>query len=135
MFNSSVLDLIILLAFTYFVGSLLLSSINESITQGLRSLRQTHLKAAIENLLFDEKWKGFVQNTLMKSPQILSLMKDKNTYPAYIPANNFVLAVIEQINPEEYTSDKIQNAIEQSALPEQFKKVLKTIATKATGNL
>lgn len=39
MFNSPVLDLVILLSFTYFIGSLILSAINEAIAGAFR-LRQ-----------------------------------------------------------------------------------------------
>jgi hypothetical protein len=139
MLNSAVLDLVILLTFTYFIGSLLLSAINESLTQGIWKLRQKNLKTALENLFFDGAWKGFVDNTLLKSPHIQSLAKgvinEKENFPAYVPANNFILALIEQIGSANYSSATLQNAIGNSQLPLQLKTVLQNIAAKADNKI
>lgn len=95
MFNSPVLDLVILLSFTYFIGSLILSAISEAIAGGLR-LRQRQLKSSIENMFFSSDWKVFIQKQFTKSPHIQSLMEKSGKYPAYIPAKSFVLAIVEQ---------------------------------------
>lgn len=66
MFESPVIDLAILLSLTYFVASLLLSAINETLVNGFLRLRQTNLKTAFENLLLGKSdaerdaWKKFV---------------------------------------------------------------------------
>lgn len=95
MFNSPVIDLVILLSFTYFIGSLILSAITEALAGGLR-LRPKQLKSGIENMFFTRDWKIFVQKQFSKSPHIQSLMRDSGRYPAYIPAKSFVHAIVEQ---------------------------------------
>jgi hypothetical protein len=49
MFSSPVLDLVILLSFIYFTGSLILSTINEAIAGSLR-LRPGQLETTLQNL-------------------------------------------------------------------------------------
>ena len=88
MFNSPVINLIILLSFTYFIGSLILTSVNEFIAALFR-LRQKQLQFALENLFPGTNWEAFVQGTLIKSPHLQSLMKTATEYPAYIPAKSF----------------------------------------------
>lgn len=135
MFNSPILDLIILLAFTYFMGSLLLSTINESIANGLFRLRQNGLKNAMELLFLKPEWKTFVQKQFIKSPHIQSLMRDAKKYPAYIPANNFILTVIQMLGSKDYVQGKLQETIANATLPEDFKQVLQDIAAKADNKL
>lgn len=106
MFNSPVLDLVILLSFTYFIGSLILSAINEAIAGGLR-LRQKQLKFAIENMFFSSDWKTFIQKQFSKSPHIQSLMKSSGRYPAYIPAKSFVLAIVEQFRKAQQKIEEV----------------------------
>lgn len=105
MFNSPVIDLVILLSFTYFIGSLILSAINEAIAGGLR-LRPKQLKSALESMLFGKDWKPFVKNHLAKSPHLQSLMKRDGRYPAYIPAKTIVHAIVEQFRKAE--CDQVQ---------------------------
>jgi len=135
MLNSPVLDLVILLAFTYFIGSLLLSTINESISQGLFRLRQGSLKKALEGLFFDPSWKEFIKNRFIKSPHIQSLMREEDRYPAYIPSNNFILALIGILGSENYIQGNLQKAIAGADLPGDFKKILMDIAAKADNKL
>ena len=104
--NSPVLELIILLSFTYFIGSLLLSAIYEAIAGAFR-LRPKGLKFALENLLFGNDWKPFVKNQLAKSPHIQSLMKSAGRYPAYIPAKSFVHAIVEQFRKAQSQPDDV----------------------------
>ncbi len=134
MFDSPILDLIILLSFTYFIGSLILSSINEAIAGTLR-LRQKHLRYVLEGLLFDSAWPVFVKDRLLKSPHIQSLMRRSERYPAYIPALNFVLAVIENLGSADFTQGKLRSSISSSSLPAQFKQVLLDLEAQAEGNL
>src|ERR1041384_1363591 len=104
MFNSPVINLVILLSFTYFVWSLMLSAINEFIIS-IFKYRQRNLKNALENLFFDPTWKTFFQDKLINSPHLESLFRKKGKYPAYIPSSNFVYSIIEQIGPENFSAD------------------------------
>ncbi len=106
MFNSPVLDLVILLSFTYFIGSLVLSAINEAIAGTFR-LRQKDLSKGLLHFFLDPQWKSFVKNTLLKSPHLQTLMKTKGKMPAYIPPQNFVLALIENLDGEAYKNGNI----------------------------
>lgn len=107
MFNSPVLDLVILLSFTYFISSLILSAISESIAGSLR-LRQNDLCRAMENMFFSAEWKVFVRTRLTKDPNIESLMKQKGRTPAYIPAQNFILAILNYIDPVRYAQGVLE---------------------------
>src|SRR5258708_39669674 len=110
MFNSSAIDLVIVLSFTYFIGSLMISAINEAVAGGGR-WRSNHLEASLKLLLFDSDWANFVDQQLMKSPHIESLMKAPGKYPAYIPAKNFVQALIGIMGAANYTSAGLPQAI------------------------
>ncbi|MXV50479.1 hypothetical protein GS399_05795 [Pedobacter sp. HMF7647] len=126
---SPVLDLVILLSFTYFIGSLILSAINEAIAGGLR-LRPKQLKFALEHIFFDKDWKFFIQRNIARSPHIQSLMKKNGRYPAYIPAKNFVLAVIEQFKnssedgKSDYGKVKLSESVDKLVIPVPLKKIL-----------
>lgn len=135
MFDSPVVDLVILLTFTYFTSSLILSSINEGISQGLFHLREKNLQKAIERLFITENWKNFVQSDFIKSAHIQSLMKDEGKYPIYIPANNFFLFVVEKIGSHNFIEGKLQQAISSANLPDEFKKVLLDIAAQGDNKL
>lgn len=127
MFNSPVIDLVILLSFTYFIGSLILSAINEAIAGGLR-LRPRQLKFALENMLFGKDWKPFVKNQLARSPHLQSLMKRDGRYPAYIPAKSIVQAIVEQFRKAHvpYQAGLLSTSINQKELliPRCMKEIL-----------
>jgi hypothetical protein len=130
MFNSPILDLVILLSFTYFIGSLMLTTINEAIAAML-VLRAKSLKHSLENLIFSQNWTAFVQKTISKSPHIQSLQSDINKFPSYIPARNFVLTIIEQLPNESYNTAMIAAAIKGSAIPVEFQNLLLDLWEKA----
>ena len=90
---SPIINLILLLAFTYFIASLLVTSVNEAIA-GVFKLRQKQLKMGLTNLFFTQKeaWVKYIEGEFMSSPFIESLKKDPESFPAYIPAKNFALA-------------------------------------------
>jgi hypothetical protein len=134
MFSSPVLDLVILLSFTYFTGSLILSTFNEALSSIFRT-RPRQLQQSLETLFFSSSWTSWVQNTLMKSPHIQSLMKAQDKYPSYIPASNFVLVVIGQIGAASFNQAGLQQAILTSALPLQFKSVLADLAAKGGNDI
>ncbi|HEV8286020.1 MAG TPA: hypothetical protein VGQ09_17045 [Chitinophagaceae bacterium] len=132
MFNSPILDLVIFLSFTYFIGSLILSAINEAIAGTLR-LRQKDLAKALNKFFFDPQWKNFLKNTLLKSPHIQSLMKAKDRIPAYIPARNFIMALTENINPIAYKNGEFsKTTLAASGLPPEAIKVIETIGKQVS---
>ena len=133
--DSPIIDLVILLTFTYFTSSLILSSINEGISQGIFHLREKNLKKAIEVLFISSEWKKYVKTDFVKSPHIQSLMRDQGKYPTYIPANNFLLFVIEKIGSEHYIENKLQESIKNANIPLEFKKVLLDLAAKGDNKL
>lgn len=136
MFSSPVLDLVILLSFIYFIGSLILSTINEAIAGTFR-LRPLQLETSLQNLFFDDNgaWKTWVDKTLKTNPNIQSLMKSTDKFPSYIPASNFVLAVITQLRAGDYkTGGDLQAAITASGLPPVFQKVLADLALQANND-
>src|SRR5579864_4837591 len=102
MFNSTVLDLVILLSFTYFIGSLLISSLQEIIATVL-NWRANDLEKALDGLLFDSNWKSFLKDKVYKSPFFTVLQRDANKFPSYIPAGNFARAVIQQLGGSDMT--------------------------------
>ena len=135
MFDSPVIDLVILLTFTYFTSSLILSSINEGISQGLFHLREKNLQKAIELLFITKTWKSYIKSDFIKSAHIQSLMKKAGKYPTHIPANNFFLFVVEKLGSENYQEGKLQVAIAASNLPDEFKQVLLDIAAQGNNRL
>lgn len=136
MFNSPVLDLVILLSFIYFIGSLILSTVNESISAFFNS-RPKQLKESMQTLLFDNdgKWKEWIDGDFINNPNIQALMKVNGKYPSYIPAGNFVLAVITQLRTGGLAPNgDIQQAINNSGLPPVFQKVLSDLALQVNGD-
>jgi hypothetical protein len=142
MFNSPVIDLVILLSFTYFIGSLILSALNESIAGTFR-LRQEELKKGINKFFLDSHWRAFVKNIFIKSPHIQTLMKKEDKFPVYIPARNFVLAIVQHLDGNAYKSGNIvsnrvkdidKQDTEKDILPDELVIVLKTIM-KQVSNL
>lgn len=135
MFNSPVLDLVILLSFTYFVGSLMLSAINESLS-ALMKTRAKDLKKTLVNLLLDPGWTAFAQTNLLTSQHIKSLMNNTKQFPSYIPAQNFILFIIEQLSKTGiFASNNIGPAIAASGLPPSMKGVLHDLLAKAQANV
>jgi hypothetical protein len=130
MFNSPILNLVILLSFTYFIGSLMLSAIHESIAAGLK-VRGRDLKKTLQNLLNDPQWTAFVKGSIFKSQHIQSLMNNAKQFPSYIPAQNFVLTIIEQIGHGSYTAANITAGIANSPLPASMKQVLNDLWQQA----
>lgn len=136
MFNSTVLDLVILLSFTYFIGSLLISSLQEIIATVL-DWRAKDLETALNNLLFDSNWQSFLKDKIFKSPFILVLKKDVDDFPSYIPAANFARAVIQQLGGSNI--DKIRTTLTATAadsgLPASLKTALDDFLQEANGSV
>jgi hypothetical protein len=102
MLDIPALEVVVALAFLYFVLSLVCSSVNETIAGALR-WRSKHLRRGIENLLSGEEsitdaGKDAAER-LLRHPLIQSLARPKGKerklpVPAYIPSNAFVSALL-----------------------------------------
>lgn len=135
MFNSPVIDLVILLSFTYFICSLLLTAINEAIAGTIR-LRPKKLKTAIANLFFDKEWKAFVREHFNQTPVIQSLMKSKGRYPAYIAASSFMQALIAAMEPTRYNNKMLMDELQANiVLPAALKKLLIDLWAQSQGDI
>lgn len=111
MFGSEVLDVAIGLIFVYLLLSLVCSSVNELIEAWLKK-RSTDLERGIRELLKDPKGTGLVKQ-LYNHPLVSNLFvgtydpkaikngiyKGKASLPAYIPARNFALAIMDIVMP------------------------------------
>ncbi len=95
MFNSSVLDVAIGLAFVYLLLGLMCTTINEWIAS-LMSRRANNLKEGISRLLTDPAlYKLFYSHPLIKS---LMPPEDGKSHPSYIPARTFSTALMDIVN-------------------------------------
>jgi hypothetical protein len=76
------------------------SSIYEVIITYLKA-RNKMLKQAINTMFFDTEWQENISNKIIDSPTIKVLKKDKDAFPAYIPANSFALSIIGLLRNEQ----------------------------------
>ena len=141
MFNSPVLDIAIVLCFTYFIGSIIVTSLNEFILS-MMSKRGKVLKQALETLFFDTDWKAFAENTIFNSVHIASLKKNEKSFPSYIPATNFVSAFMDGIRTftktnEPLTIDKIKEVLydKSNNMPESMRASLVSMFERAENDL
>lgn len=137
MFDSQILDIAIALSFTYFLLGLIVSSVNEIMMMSLKK-RNKILEYAIRNLLFDDHWKG-IAGKIIDSPFIQSLKKNNAHFPAYIPAKNFALAVLDTIRGGDtglLTTGKIREilAAENSPVKGETKRILLGLLDLAEDN-
>jgi len=124
---SPVINLILLLAFTYFIGGLIISAINEALSGAFRQ-RPRHLREGLENLFFDPTWKKYITTEFLSSPFIESLLRRKERFPAYIPAKNFAQAIILHCNIDRKHLDaaSVMSALDAaSCLPPKMKDVIR----------
>lgn len=91
--NSPMLDLVIVLGFTYLLLSILASTIYEGVITRLRA-RGHSLKDAIDTLFFCDDWKNRIGKEIQDSPHIQALKRQKGSLPTYIPSSSFALAMI-----------------------------------------
>jgi uncharacterized protein YoxC len=97
MFDSSILDMVILLFFTYFICSVLLSVLVE-MGATLLKFRANELEKTLKSLFFDTGWNNYVTDTILKSSFFTVLKKDENGKgPSYVPAENFAKAIFESL--------------------------------------
>lgn len=91
--NSPIIDMAIVLFFTYLLLSIVASTIYEAILTRTRA-RSDMLKEAFKKLFFDDEWRNKTSKLLIESPTINALKSDANRFPAYIPAKSFSKAII-----------------------------------------
>ncbi len=129
MFNSTVLEVAIGLAFVYLLLSLICSAINEFIARWFQ-LRSDKLEKGIQRLLVDLKIKQddkevSISDILYQNPLIQGLTIDGKK-PTYIPSATFVealLKIIESGNAENNKTALTQAAKETAARAQDAKKV------------
>lgn len=134
MFDLPILDIFLTLSFTYFLLSLIVSSINEIITS-LRKVRSRMLKEAMQEWIEDDQWKDLWDKKISQSPFITSLMRpdSKNSFPSYIPSSNFAQAVLSRFRDgnNEITADSIRRALSLNA---EERKKLDQLVQETAGN-
>jgi hypothetical protein len=98
MFDSLILDMVILLFFTYFICSVLLSVLVE-MGATLLNLRANELEKTLKNLFFHPGWNAYLTQHILGSPFFDALKKsnDPKGKPSYLPAENFAKAILESL--------------------------------------
>ena len=150
MLNTAILDIIIALSFTYFILSMMVSSINEAISNN-RNYRGNLLRNTLFNLFYEKgsttnakqpasrpktaktakgeiktepetenAWKDCL-NEILDSPFIDAVRKKANEFPSYIPPENFTLATLDFL--KEQVKDKDGKYDENNLLQELKKKL------------
>jgi len=121
MFNSAVLEVAIVLAFTYLLLSLICTTLNEWITRILKT-RATMLEQGIQGLLAGQKitvdGKSFA-DLFAAHPLIAGLRQDPSKPPSYIAPRAFALTVMDlvtQLQPGSITFVDLETGIKN--LPE-----------------
>jgi hypothetical protein len=140
MFDLPIIDVAITLSFTYFMISLMVSSLNEFIYSVI-SRRGNMLKKAIEDLFFDTggEWTKYAQEKIFTNPRIQSLKRKATSFPSYVPASSFVAALMDSMRKGDQLLD--MNAIrselldQSSVLPQQLRLSLLSMFEKAEGDL
>ncbi len=102
MFNSTVIDVGIGLAFVYLLLGLICTTVSEWIS-GKKKLRATMLEEAIRNLLDAQKMPGGAADTAFLDnfyghPIVAGLKRGKD-HPSYLPARTFATAVMDLMTP------------------------------------
>jgi hypothetical protein len=119
MFNSTILDVAIGLAFTYLLLALICTTINEWIA-GIFRTRGKMLEQGITGLLKEQPLGNTdFLSAFRKHPLIASLRRTPDTPPSYISPHAFALAVMDLVTPQQpgaITFADLQAGI--SALPD-----------------
>jgi hypothetical protein len=113
MFDSPILNVFLTLSFTYFLLSLIVSSIREIISSWGKA-RGKMLEEALETWIHGDGWKKLWKEHLSVSPFITSLQnKAKGKFPSYVPASNFVQALLSRFRRgnEPLTVESIRQAL------------------------
>ena len=132
-----VLDVIIGLAFTFLLLSILVSGLQEIIA-GAMSLRGSKLQKGVIALLADASptAKSALFNKVFDHPLISDLSKNK--LPSYVPSRNFSMALVEALKSGTASPVALIAQIESTvgALPDgNAKQSLKALLTQADGDI
>jgi len=102
-FGSAILEVIIGLAFVYFLFSLITSTLNEWIASVLQ-LRSKTLREGIQNLLHDPNAENLAQD-FFEHPLVRGLyLHSKERFPSYIPSRTFARTLIDLVVPADLES-------------------------------
>jgi len=125
MFDSTILDMVILLFFTYFIGSVLLSVLVE-VGATLFKIRANELEKTLKSLFFDTGWGAYADKYILYSPFFDALKKADNpeSKPSYVPSENFAKAILESLRAG--TTPQTIASIQQNiaVLPSDLQKVV-----------
>jgi len=91
--NSPIIDLAVVLIFTYLLLSIISSTLYE-VFLTIGRARSKMLKHALNNLFFDDEWRNNTSKLLLDSPTVKALKKSDKSFPAYVPASSFTNAII-----------------------------------------
>ncbi|WP_051710922.1 hypothetical protein [Andreprevotia chitinilytica] len=146
MFGSTVLEVAAGVVFCYFAVSLIVSSINESISSFF-NLRAKTLLNGVKHLLNDPNFTGVVRelyNHAMISPLLMqraNTEQDMKKLPAYIPSNQFAQALLEVVMQSaaapaagQTPSQSLKAAIDGIPDP-QLKQLLQGMYVRANGRV
>jgi hypothetical protein len=131
MFNSTVLEVGIGLAFVYFLLAVVCSAINETISSFTRH-RAKELKKGLESLLGDPQ----KVRELLDHPLVRGLSR-KGNVPSYLPASTFSVAFLDLASSKQ-TIEEAARALRQTLddlPPGQFKKAVEVHLRRAGGDL
>jgi hypothetical protein len=118
MFNSTILDVAIALAFTYLILALLCTTVNEWFA-GILKTRGRMLAKGIAGMFGDQKLPGdkSLLAAFNQHATIGGLRQKSDVYPSYIAPSAFALTVIDLVTqPGAITYDDLENGIK--ALPD-----------------
>jgi len=116
MFNSTVLEVAIGLAFSYLLLALICTTVNEWLA-GITKLRGKMLAKGIQVLLKGQTLGAGGEQFLdrfMAHPLVRSLQSDPKTPPSYMPSRTFALTVFDLLTPEQpgpITFQELQDGI------------------------
>lgn len=136
--NTSIVDLAVVLMFSYLLLSIIASTIHELFLTIIKA-RSRMLSKALSNMFFDETWRAETSKLLLNSPSIKALQKDAGIFPAYIPASSFanaVLGIIRNGSTEPITVESIRAKLndEQSLIKGEARIALLNILDSANND-
>jgi hypothetical protein len=140
LFNSTVLDVAIGLAFIYLLLAIICTAANEWIAGLLKARAQT-LRQGIVQLLDDQETPANNRNDALLTefynhPLIKSMMFRGNTHPAYLSSKTFTAAILDILNPNDrvHTFEDLQQAV--NALPPgDVQKTLVALLRRTDGDI
>jgi uncharacterized protein involved in cysteine biosynthesis len=134
--GSQLLDVVIALAFVFFLLSLICSGISELIAAALQ-LRADSLEKALRKMLADDS--GGPADEVIDHPLISRLTKGKKKTPSYISSRSFSLALLDVFTPREDRPEGMETVAAVKAklaeLPAPLRRQLEPILDEAEGEI